>query len=329
METWWALKWLFDTIGKEPAVALLGTIGIIVWRLIWRQFLVLRCFWSSRSRALTAVAREKTADGLREGKGIWLQPTSKPDRYEDNFGTKILVVANNKGGVAKTTLAANLGAYWAREWDKRVLLIDLDYQGTLSNMALRKIHDSAARSPDSLANRAISGDLEANLLVRCAKEVPDEPRLKIVPADYDLAQADNRLIVEWLLTCAARRSNNIVHSIADFLYGRAFILQDVRSNLHDLLQIRAVRSTFDIIIIDCPPRLTAGVIQALCAATHVLIPTILDRTSAESEVYFCRELETLRTVHKICPKFDYVGVVGTMTSPNVDRRAERGAKDLI
>lgn len=321
-------NWLINAVGKEPLLAILTVLAIILGRLIWRQALVLSCFLNSRSRALSAVAREHNRDGPREGEGLWLQPTSKPENYEDKFGTRVLVVGNNKGGVAKTTLAANLGAYWAREWNKKVLLIDLDYQGTLSSMALRSIADWALKDQDSLATRAISGDLQPSIFVQCAKEVPGEPRLKIIPAYYDLAQADNRLIVEWLLSCAPLRSKHWHTRLADLLMGRLFVRRDVRYNLAELLQTKAVRDAFDIVIIDCPPRVTTGVIQAFCAATHLLVPTILDIPSAEAVVAYCEEVETLRN-RGVCPKLSYVGIVGTMVSSNAAQLAERDALQRI
>jgi chromosome partitioning protein len=323
-----AYYWLIDLVGKEPSIAIVTVLGIIFGRLFWRQLLIFSCFLKSRSHALAAVARERTKDGPQEGKGLWLQPTSKPENYEDNFGTRVLVVGNNKGGVAKTTLAANLAAYWAREWKKRVLLIDLDYQGTLSSMALRSVADWARKGQDSLATRAISGDLEPSLFVQCAREVPGEPRLKIIPAYYDLAQADNRLVIEWLLSCAPLRSKHWHKRLADLLLGRLFLRRDVRYNLAELLQTKAVRDAFDVIIIDSPPRVTTGVIQAFCAATHLLVPTILDTPSAEAVVAYCEEVETLKK-EGICPKLSYVGVVGTMVSSNVDRQAERDARERI
>ncbi len=321
-------NWLIEVAGKEVAIIILTAAGIIICRLLWRQALIASCFLNSRNRALSAVGRVRTKDGPSEGQGLWLQPTSKPENYEDNFGTTVLVVANNKGGVAKTTLSANLGAFWAREWKKRVLLIDLDYQGTMSSMALRSVEDWARKGQDSLATRAISGDLEPSIFVQCAREVPGEPRLKIIPAYYDLAQADNRLIVEWLLHCAPRRSKHWFKSLADFLVGRLFVPNDVRYTLAELLQTKAVRDAFDVVIIDCPPRVTTGVIQAFCAGTHLLIPTILDRPSAEAVVAFCGEVETLKRA-QVCPKLSYVGVVGTMVSSNADGLAEREARKLI
>jgi len=282
----------------------------------------------SRSRALNAVKRIKSKDGLQEGKGIWLQPTSKPENYEESFVSRVLVVANNKGGVAKTTLCANLAAYWAKEWKKRVLIIDVDYQGSVSSMALRTIKDWISKRCDSLATRAISGDLKPNILVQCAKEVPGEPRLKVIPAYYDLAQADNRLMIEWLLGCARRRSKTIFRSMADLLVGKLFVRQDVRYNLYELLHTKAVQEAFDIVITDCPPRVSTGVIQALCAARHVLIPTILDLPSAEATVSFCNELQELKK-QGICPKLNYAGIVGTMVSANVDQIAERAALEKI
>ncbi len=195
-------------------------------------------------------------------------------------------------------------------------------------MALRSLEDWIPKGSDSLATRAISGDLEPYIFVQCAKEVPGEPKLKVIPAFYDLAQADNRLMLEWLLQCARRRSQSIHRMLADLLIGKLFVPKDVRYNLHELLQTEAVREAFDIVIIDCPPRMTTGVIQALCAATHVLIPTILDLPSAEAVVTFCGELELLKR-EGIYPKLSYVGVVGTMVSPRVDRLAERGAIERI
>ena len=322
-----AYSWLIGALGNEAAIALLTLLGIIVGRLVWRQLLIINCFVNSRSRTLSAVARKRTRDGWREGRGVWLQPTSKPDDYEAASSTRVLVVANSKGGVAKTTLAANLAAYWAKEWKKNVLLIDLDYQGTLSSMALRSI-ESWVPKGDSLATSAISGDLAPNIFVQCAKEVPGEPKLKIIPAFYDLAQAENRLMLEWLLQCSPRRSQHIHRMFADLLIGRLFVRNDVRYNLHELLQTKAVRDAFHIVVIDCPPRLTTSVIQALCAATRVLIPTILDLPSAEAAVTFCGELETLRK-EQICPKLDYAGIVGTMVSPNVSNVSELVAIQYI
>jgi len=180
---------------KEGLLVLLSVLGYMLLRFLWRQALLAHCFFSSRQRALAAVKRDPTRDGPREGSGLWLtKPTFPPENYEDTFGTRVLVIANNKGGVAKTTLAANLGAYWAKEWKKRVLLIDLDFQGTLSNMCLGASTTGVEKSwtlpgQDSLATRAISGDLEPSIFVHCAKQVNQDVDLKIIPAYYDLAQA--------------------------------------------------------------------------------------------------------------------------------------------
>jgi chromosome partitioning protein len=116
--------------------------------------------------------------------------------------------------------------------------------------------------------------------------------------------------------------------LADLLIGKLLTLKDVRYNLAELLQSKAVRKEFDVVILDCPPRLTTGTAQALCAGSHLLVPTILDKPSAEAVITFCEEVERLKT-NEICPGLSYVGVVGMRVSPNVDEIAERDAKTMI
>jgi cellulose biosynthesis protein BcsQ len=315
--------------GRDIALVVGSVLLWIIGRIVWRYALISWRFFTSRQRALGAVARERTKDGPREGKGLWLhKPTNQPDNYVDSFMMRVLVLANNKGGVGKTTLAANLGAVWAHDWGKKVLLIDLDPQGTMSGMALAALERWTLKGQDSLATRAVSGDLEPSILVSCAKEVPEEPRLKIIPAYYDLTQADNRLVIEWLLQTRSRWAKGVRHFLAELLIGDVLKIKDVRYNLAELLQSKAVRDEFDVVILDCPPRLTTSTMQALCAASHLLIPTILDQPSAEAVITFCDEVERLRQ-HDICPALKYVGVVGTRVSPNVDQIAEVAAKNMI
>ncbi|MGH6816480.1 MAG: ParA family protein, partial [Hyphomicrobiaceae bacterium] len=81
----------------------------------------------------------------------------------------------------------------------------------------------------------------------------------------------------------------------------------------------AVRAAFSLIIIDSPPRLTTGAIQALAAGTHLLVPTVLDGPSSEAVVTFVRQVETFRKAG-ICPYIKYIGVVGTLAAGQDDTK---------
>lgn len=112
--------------------------------------------------------------------------------------------------------------------------------------------------------------------------------LRIVPGYYDLAQAENRLLVEWLFNKGPT---------------------DIRYQLARILHDPIVQSNFSRVIIDAPPRLTTACIQALCAATHVIIPTVLDRLSGEAVGSYLDQIETLKSA-KVCPYIKHAGIVG-------------------
>ncbi|MBX2856895.1 MAG: ParA family protein [Rhodobacteraceae bacterium] len=268
---------------------------------LWGQALRIMSYFRRLGAARAAVARVRTASGWKEGEGMWrAEPVIQPARY-DEFplqAMKVLNLANLKGGVGKTTLAANIGAALALERGKRVLLLDLDFQGTLTRMCLTQNEWLPSEDGDSPASWLVGGHMDGAQLREFTTPVNvgvgvggRRSRFKVLPAYYDLATTENRVLVEWLT--GDRR-------------------KDPRYTLAEILYSPAVQREFDVVIIDSPPRLSSGGVQALCAASHLLIPTILDRASTESVSTFVGQVSKLKT-SGICPHIDMIGVVGTMS----------------
>lgn len=312
MPTWENVRAVLAALGIKTVADVVA--AVIAPFLLY--YLTKAARWARRSRVLeqrlrraeAAIAKQDGPYGKIEGKGIWLtEPIHFPKGYPGWFakGLPVLVIANLKGGVGKTTVAANLAAHFAMKQKKRVLLIDLDFQGSLSSMVLRDDQRLPGAWQDSKAARLISGEKDSNWPSDVAVQVPNLT-IWTIPAYYDLAQAENRLLVEWL---TAEDPKN-----------------DVRFNLATALHAGVARQHFDLVIIDAPPRLTTGCIQALCAGTHILIPTVLDHLSAETVGTFAKQLQSLNS---ISPFLKPIGIVGTMTGAPHPRASEAPALDAI
>jgi len=147
--------------------------------------------------------------------------------------TRVLAVANQKGGVAKTTTVASLGAALA-ELGRRVLLVDLDPQACLTF--------SVGHDPEQVqlsVHDVLLGRVPAQLAVVATEDGPD-----LLPATIDLAGGETRLLT---------------------VTGREYRL---RAALEDLLG----RESYDDVLLDCPPSLGVLTINALTAADELLVP---------------------------------------------------------
>jgi len=294
---------LGSLVGKHVAqVILLVIVGLVAYilRQTWKLISWMIAYYRRLSRARRDVGRVVTPMGPREGKGLWLadSPTSLPRSYDYPTAvdaSRILIVANAKGGVGKTTVCTSLAARFSEILPKPILLIDLDFQASASSMSIANKKDwLPPEGVDSRATYLISGDLKPTDVAGETQHATGATSIKIVTSYYDLAQAENRIMIDWLLS--DRKT-------------------DIRFTLAELLHSNVVRNAFSVIIIDCPPRLTTAAIQALAAGTHLLIPTRLEEPSTEAVITFVQQVETFRRAG-LCPYIKHIGVVATMVDAN-------------
>jgi len=178
------------------------------------------------ARAVAEQLRARAALHSRE-------PLPRPAR------TRIMVVANQKGGVGKTTTTVNVAAALAQQ-GLHVLVVDLDPQGNASTALSIEHHRGVVSSYDVL--------VDGTPLVDAVQPHAEFERLQVVPATIDLAGAEIELVN------VMSRESRLRKALA----------------AHPL--IGAAEDRFDYVLIDCPPSLGLLTLNALVAGEEMLIP---------------------------------------------------------
>lgn len=186
--------------------------------------------------------------------------------------SEIIAIANQKGGVGKTTTAINLSSCLAK-YQKKVLIVDLDPQGNCS----RGIGIDPTILKKTIFDVIIGEKSIKNVIIKTVIKYVD-----ILPANLDLAAAEGKLI-----------------SLG------------ITSGLNTLKQyLTKINSDYDYIIIDCPPSLGFLSLNALTAANSVLIPVQCEYFAMEAVAQILAAINNVRMSTN--PQLDILGFLLTM-----------------
>lgn len=204
---------------------------------------------------------------------------------------RVLVIANQKGGVGKTTTAINLGTALAAVGE-RVLIIDLDPQGNASTgLGLQRKQDQKSTYHVLIGEKPLQGVIVESGI----------PRLDCAPSTMDLLGA------ELELADLERKTHRLADAIAA------------------LVREEDGREPYSYVLIDCPPSLNLLTINALSAADAVLVPLQCEFFALEGLSQLIKTVERVKT--SLNPRLTIQGVVLTM----FDRRnklSEQVAEDV-
>jgi cellulose biosynthesis protein BcsQ len=200
--------------------------------------------------------------------------------------TRFISIANLKGGVGKTTLCANVGVSLARR-GHRVLLVDLDFQGSLTRLC----KDSTDQLLDIIRKKKTAARLldDKPLAVADLVHRVGHPNLAgrtcdFIAADESLAEVETRAQARWLVT----------------------MTPDARFLFRQLFHCPEVLSLYDIVLFDWPPRLTTACVNAFGCSDFLLVPVLLEQGSVEA---LPRTLRWLQSLPHVAGRARLLGVV--------------------
>ncbi len=187
--------------------------------------------------------------------------------------TKIIAVANQKGGVGKTTTTLNLAHALAEDGRNRVLLCDLDPQASLTALLGLEVHSLPASIYDLLVEKP-------NVSYQQVIQPTGMAGVSLLPSTIDLSKAESELLAE---------------------PGRDHLLAGL---------LEPLRAEYDFILCDCPPSLGLLTSNVLAAADEVLIPLSSDYLALRALEHLLANVEKIR--RRVNPNLKTGGILVTM-----------------
>ncbi len=207
---------------------------------------------------------------------------TNPERFRNPIGAPIVTVANLKGGVGKSTTTLMLAEGLAFRYGLNILVLDFDAQANLSQLLLtekgvnRALEDGQGISPalEAFSKAVESGgswspdDFSARLVSREANTISE-----LVEADH------NNLRKGWVSLIPSHFKLRFIEPLLERTPGPEWV--DLPKQLYGFIQasLGPLRGQFDIVLIDCPPHVSALCRSALKLADYIVTPVIAEELS--------------------------------------------------
>lgn len=283
----WAQAYLLGLLDDparliQPIIGALLTLSLGRFAYLWRR-------WRKRAKRAEAAlqAYDRLTKVASEESSLWQELNSS--QHFANLPPGLLIM-NLKGGVGKTTTAANLAAAMAQKFGKKILLVDLDYQGSLSSPLIpesypKQLENATNRSGINAVGALITAGLKPNskilelkpLVANLSFRHPSLAGVSLLPSDPSLSEDEERLTYSAL---ADRNNKNALNKLA------------MAISQHQTTA--PLESRFDLVIFDAPPRLSLATANAMKAASHLLIPVRAELLSMEGLRQLLNRFQTLQ-----------------------------------